>query len=170
MMASFTKFILTSAIGKIPILKSIAIDNSWLIDFFYVCQFYLVKKIKKRCTLLLMMASFTKFILTSAIDKIPILKSIAMDNSWLINRLSPFYFLLSIKCVSWYCIGRSDWKKKNKKKNHQKSQNRGPWYPRTTLKVNIHIFILTKYTIYCEKCSCFCSCFALCCYYAHFSD
>ena len=32
-------------------------------------------------------------------------------------------------------------------------------YPRTTLKVNIHIFGLTKCTIYCKKCSCFCSCF-----------
>ena len=61
-------------------------------------------------------------------------------------------------------------KKKNLKKNHKKSRNSGPWYPRTTLKVNIHIFGLTKCTIYCEKCSCFCSCFSLCCYYAHFSD
>ena len=31
------------------------------------------------------------------------------------------------------------------------SRNRRPWYPRTTLKVNIHIFGLTKCTIYCKK-------------------
>ena len=47
-------------------------------------------------------------------------------------------------------------KKKNYKKNHEKSRNSRPWYPRTTLKVNIHIFGLTKCTIYCEKCSRFC--------------
>ena len=29
---------------------------------------------------------------------------------------------------------------------------------------------LTKCTIYWRKCYCFCSCFSLCCYYAHFSD
>ena len=29
--------------------------------------------------------------------------------------------------------------KKKPKKNHKKSQNSRPWYPRTTLKVNIHI-------------------------------
>ena len=64
-------------------------------------------------------------------------------------------------------VGRSDWKKKKKKlkKNHKKSRNNWPWYPRTTLKVNIPIFELTKCTIYCEKCSSFCSCFSLCCYY-----
>ena len=56
-------------------------------------------------------------------------------------------------------VGRSDWKKKtpNLKKNHKKSRNSRPWYPRTTLKVNIHIFGLTKCTMYCEKYSCFCS-------------
>ena len=50
---------------------------------------------------------------------------------------------------------------KNKKleKKHKKSQNRRPWYPRMTLKVNIHIFGLTKCTIYCKQCSRFCSCF-----------
>ena len=41
------------------------------------------------------------------------------------------------------------------KKNHKKSRNSRPWYPKTTLKVNIHIFGLTKCTIYCEECSCF---------------
>ena len=66
-------------------------------------------------------------------------------------------------------IGRIE-RKKPKKKNHNKSWNSWPWYPRTTLKVNIHIFGSTKCTIYCEKCSCFCFCFSLCCYYAHFSD
>ena len=38
-----------------------------------------------------------------------------------------------------------------KKKNHTKSRNRRPWYPRMTLKVNIHIFGLTKCTIYCKN-------------------
>ena len=42
-------------------------------------------------------------------------------------------------------------KKKTKKKNQKKSQNRRPWYLRTTLKVNIHIFGLTKCTMYCKK-------------------
>ena len=37
--------------------------------------------------------------------------------------------------------------KKNLKKNHEKSRNRRPWYPRMTLKVNIYIFGLTKCTI-----------------------
>ena len=65
-------------------------------------------------------------------------------------------------------VGRIE--KKNLKKIHKKCRNSRPWYPRTTLKVNIHIYGLTKCTIYCEECSCFCSCFSLCCYYAHFSD
>ena len=43
---------------------------------------------------------------------------------------------------------------KSKKNTNKKSRNSRPWYPRTTLKVNIHIFGLTKCTIYCEKCSC----------------
>ena len=42
-------------------------------------------------------------------------------------------------------------KKKNLKKNHKKSRNSRPWYPTTTLKVNIHIFGLTKCSIYYEK-------------------
>ena len=41
------------------------------------------------------------------------------------------------------------------------------WYPRMTLKVNIYICGLTKCTMYCKKCSCFCSCFSLRCDYAH---
>ena len=61
-------------------------------------------------------------------------------------------------------------KKNLEKKNHKKCWNSRPWYPRTTLKVNIHIFGLTKCTVYCEECSYFCSCFSLCYYYAHFSD
>ena len=61
-------------------------------------------------------------------------------------------------------------KKKKTKKNHKKSRNRRPLFPMTTLKVNIHIFGSTKCTIYRKKCSCFCSCFSLRCYYAHFSD
>ena len=42
-------------------------------------------------------------------------------------------------------------KKKPKKQNHKKCRNRRPWYPRTMLKVNVHIFGLTKYTIYCKN-------------------
>ena len=37
-------------------------------------------------------------------------------------------------------------------------------------KVNFYHFGLTKCAIYCEKYSCFCSNFSLCCYYSHFSD
>ena len=37
------------------------------------------------------------------------------------------------------------------KKNHEKSRNRRPWYPGTTLKVNFHIIGLTKCTICCKK-------------------
>ena len=48
---------------------------------------------------------------------------------------------------------------KKKKKNYNKSRNRRPWYPRMTLKINIHIFGLTKCTIYCKKCSCFSLCY-----------
>ena len=82
----------------------------------------------------------------------------------------PPFFSLCIGCVSRYWVGRSDWKKNTKKKSRE-SRNKRPCYPRTTLKVNIPIFGLTKYTIYCKKkCSCFCSCFSLLCYYAHFSD
>ena len=42
-------------------------------------------------------------------------------------------------------------KKENLKKINKKSRNRRPWYHRMTLKINIHIFGLTKYTIYCKK-------------------
>ena len=69
------------------------------------------------------------------------------------------FFLFSVECISWCWVGRSDWKKKPKKKNHKKSRNRRPWYPRMTLKVNIHTFGLTKCTIYCKKCSCFSLCY-----------
>ena len=37
-------------------------------------------------------------------------------------------------------VGRIE-KKRPKKKNHKKSQNRKPWYPRMKLKVNIRGFI-----------------------------
>ena len=68
-------------------------------------------------------------------------------------------------------LGRSvGLKKKKPKKNHKKSRNSRPWYPRTTLKVNIHIFGLTKCTICCEKCSCFCSCFSLLCFFSFFRE
>ena len=63
-------------------------------------------------------------------------------------RLSPFFSSFTVEWVCWYWVGRSDWKKKNLKK---KSRNSRPWYPRTTLKVNIYIFGLTKWSIYYEK-------------------
>ena len=83
-----------------------------------------------------------------------------------------FFFRLALNAFPDIGLGRQI-KKKTKKKNHKKSQNRRPWYPSgMTLKVNIDIFGLTKCTIYsvCKKCSCFCSCCSLCCYYAPFSD
>ena len=81
-------------------------------------------------------------------------------------------FSFAYRRMRFLILGRSVGlkKKKNLEKNHKKSRNSRPWYPRTTLKVDIHIFGLTKCTIYCEECSCFCSCFSLCYYYAHFSD
>ena len=42
-------------------------------------------------------------------------------------------------------------KKKTIKLNPKKSRNRRPWYPTLTLKVNIHIFVLTKCTKYCKN-------------------
>ena len=84
-----------------------------------------------------------------------------------IIRPSPFFRLAANAFPDIGSVGRIE-KKQTNKKIHKKSQNRRPWYPRTTLNVNIHIFGLTKCTIYCKKCSCFCSCFSLCCYYAHF--
>ena len=66
---------------------------------------------------------------------------------------APFFFSFSVECVLW-C-----WKK---------FRNRRPWYPRVKLKVSIHTFGLTKCSIHCKKCFCFCSCFSLCCYFAHF--
>ena len=83
----------------------------------------------------------------------------------------PFFFLV-YRRMRVLILGRSvGLEKINLKKNHKNSPNSRPWYPRTTFKVNnIHIFGLIKCTIYCEKCSCFRSCFSLCCYYAHFSD
>ena len=76
----------------------------------------------------------------------------------------PPFFAFSVECVSWYwvsrsrsrllLVGRMEKEKKTKKKNHKKSRNRRPRCPRTTLKVNIHIFGLTKRTIHCKKCSC----------------
>ena len=51
-------------------------------------------------------------------------------------------------------VGRIEKKKnlkKTLKKPHKKSRNSRLWYPRTALKVNIHIFGLTKCTTYCKK-------------------
>ena len=87
----------------------------------------------------------------------------------MVLRPSPFFLSLPSNAFPDIgSVGRIE--TKNLKKNNKKSRNSRPWYPRMTLKVNIHIFGLTKCTIYCEKCSCFCPCFSLCCYYAHFSD
>ena len=83
-------------------------------------------------------------------------------------RPSPFFFFSS--SVEW--VDRSDWidrlgrsvglkKKKVTKKNHRKSWNRRPWYPRMTLKVYSHIWIFVPVFIFSML---------LCCYYAHFSD
>ena len=41
-------------------------------------------------------------------------------------------------------VGRIEKKKKNLKKIQMKSRNSRPWYPRTTLKVNIHIIWINK--------------------------
>ena len=79
----------------------------------------------------------------------------------------------TVRNLSQRLVNRLDWKKKNVKKNHKKSRNRRPWYPRTTSKVNIQTFGWTKCTMcamYCKKFQCFCSCFSLFCYYAHFSN
>ena len=56
------------------------------------------------------------------------------------------HFLMLGRSVGWI-----EKKNLNKKKNDKKSQNRRPWYPRMTLKVNIHIFGLTKCPIYCKN-------------------
>ena len=81
----------------------------------------------------------------------------------------PFFFVY--RQMRFLTLGRSvRLKKKTLKKNHKKSRNSRPWYPRTTSKVNSNIFGWTKCTTYCKKCSCFCSCFSLSCYYAQFSD
>ena len=76
-------------------------------------------------------------------------------------RPSPFFFRLATNAFPDVGpVGRIGKRKtKKEKKNHKKSRNRRPWYPRMTLKVNIHITGLTKCTIYCKKRSCFCSCF-----------
>ena len=79
------------------------------------------------------------------------------DQIFIMIRPSPLLSLFTVECVSWYWVGRTE------KKNHKKSRNSRPWYARKTLKVNVHIFGLKKCTIYWEKCSCFCSCFSLCC-------
>ena len=38
-------------------------------------------------------------------------------------------FPFTVECVSWYWVGRSDWKKKPKTKNHTQSWNRTPGTP-----------------------------------------
>ena len=82
------------------------------------------------------------------------------------KAIPPFFHLALNAFPDVGSVGRIEKKKKKLKKNHKESLNRRPSYPRMTLTVNIHIFGLTKCTIYCKKCSCF----SLCCYYAHFPD
>ena len=65
-------------------------------------------------------------------------------------------------------VGRIE--KKKAKKKPLKSRNRRSVNPGGRQKLTFTLFGLTKYIVYCKKCSCFCSCFSLCCYYAHFSD
>ena len=72
-------------------------------------------------------------------------------------RPSPF-FSFSAECVSWCWVNRLDWKKKKLKRNTRSLRIEGPGTPGWREKF-IHIFGLTKCTMYCEKCSCFCSCF-----------
>ena len=62
-------------------------------------------------------------------------------------------FFLCLPLNTFPDIGSVSWieKQKNLKKNQKKSRNSRPWYPRTMLKVNIHIFGLTKCTIYCKN-------------------
>ena len=86
---------------------------------------------------------------------------------------STFFFFFPLASNAIPDVGSVGWierkkTKQNKKQIHKKSRNSCPWYPRMTFQVNIHIFGLTKCTIYWKKCSCFCSCFSLCCYYADF--
>ena len=65
----------------------------------------------------------------------------------------PFFSLYRVECFSWYWVGRLDWKKKPKKKITRRLGIGSPGTPggRMTLKVNIHIFGFTKYTIYCKN-------------------
>ena len=83
------------------------------------------------------------------------LKNLTSDEFWHDMRLdmlisnprigpSPFFSSFSVERVFWYWVGRSDWKKKKLKKIHKKSRNIRPWYPRTTLKVDIHIIWINK--------------------------
>ena len=80
-------------------------------------------------------------------------------NGRFVRYLNPFFghwghphFFLRLPSNAFPDIGSAG---RIEKKNPQYSRNSRPWYPKTTLKVNIHIFGLTKCTIYCEKCSCF---------------
>ena len=58
-------------------------------------------------------------------------------------RPSPFSFhLVSNVFPDVGSVGRIE--KKKPTKDHKKSPNRRPWYPRMTSKVNIHRFGLTK--------------------------
>ena len=62
-------------------------------------------------------------------------------------RPSLFFFRLASNAFPDVgSVGRSVGLEKKivKKKNHEESRNRRPWYPRMTLKVNIHIIGLTK--------------------------
>ena len=63
--------------------------------------------------------------------------------NWL--RRDPPLFLASNAFSDVGSVGQIE--KQKQKKNHKKSRNRRPWYPRTTWKVNIHVSRLTQYTV-----------------------
>ena len=82
------------------------------------------------------------------------------------NKAIPPFFSFRVKwrfLILVQSVGLT--KKKKLKKNNKKSRNRRPWYTRMTLQVNIHIFGLTKCTIYYKKCTCFFSMLLLCSFF-----
>ena len=60
------------------------------------------------------------------------------------NTIPPFFCLASNAFSDIGSVGQIEKKKKNLKKIQMKSRNSRPWYPRTTLKVNIHIIWINK--------------------------
>ena len=104
-------------------------------------------------------SDFKTIVMTDLADLRLLAVSWLWERSILIKPSPPFFFRLASNAFP--DVGRSVGlkKKKPQTKNHKKSRNRRPWYPRMALKVTIHIFGLTKCTICCKKSSCFRSCF-----------